>query len=291
VSTGNRESAGNGTGTTPSTSNRLRYFGARVRLNVNGISAGDEVFERARELAAKFTNQTGTIFDEVTAALATAPNAETCGRALFNNDRAGIVKGCGRDVVLVVDLDGAERLRQQFALVRRKADSRYFGADIRMDFGDPTLGAVEDAAGRFLFGGFAAGARKDAGGADGSRTFSMGVRGRLGVRHAKLDAEPDAELAFEWGAGLEVVRYLGDDEVNVSLGFEGRHGNSDEALFSPLQTNVVMARFSLSLPLTTGNHVGINLGYPVAGRGMDHVSPTFSVTLNWGLLLSKEIRR
>jgi hypothetical protein len=283
---------GSGTDTPTTGSSGFQYFGARVRVNVNGLKAGDAVWAKADELISKFTDQTRDIANQVTAALAAAADASACAVALYNDAGAdAITAGCGHDVVLVADLDGAERLRAALTDVRRKADSKYFGADIRMDFGDPTLGAVENAAGNFLFAGLSAGARRDGAGPNGLKTYSLGMRARLGARHAKLDSEPDAELAIEWGAGIELVRFLGDDEVNVSLGFEGRHGNSDQALFSQLQTNVVLVRTSISLPLTTGNHIGINLSYPVAGKGRDSVSPTFSVTFNWALILAKEVRR
>ena len=54
------------------------------------------------------------------------------------------------------DLEVAAQLRQELARIRRAADANYFGADIRMDFGDPTLGAVENARGRSFFAGLAA---------------------------------------------------------------------------------------------------------------------------------------
>ena len=139
------------------------------------------------------------------------------------------------------------------------------------------MGAIENARGRFLFAGLAAGRRFVGRGAS-----SSGVRGRLGLRHSKLDTADKAEFAAEGGVGFELSRYIEDDELNISGGIEFRYGNAPANLTDQFQTDFTMLRASIVLPVTRGNSVSINVGAPIAGD----VSPIFSVNFNWGLLLS-----
>ena len=86
-------------------------------------------------------------------------------------------------------------LSRALSAVREKADSRYWGLDLRADFGDPTLGQVTDASGKFYFVGAAIGRR--IGGGDG--LSPLGYRARGGLRVASLDQPDTTHLAFEGG--------------------------------------------------------------------------------------------
>jgi hypothetical protein len=258
---------------------RLRYFGARARVNVRGLAAGSDVWDRSVELITNWIARAGRNVARVQEVLATAPDLMACAVALKNDARPDVIAaGCGRTVTFEVDLQEAEELRTELARVRREADSRYFGADIRYDHGDPTLGEVADAAGDFLFAGLSYG-RRLGGGADGGAAF--GVRSRLGVRHATLDSSSTSEFAAEGGFGFDVSRALESDEINGSAAIEFRYGNAEAALRDRFQTNFLMFRGSFLLPVTAGNSISLNFGAPLAGD----VSPTLSVNFNWGVLL------
>jgi hypothetical protein len=83
--------------------------------------------------------------------------------------------------------------------------------------------------------------------------------------------------------GFEVSRTLSDDdEINVSGAVEFRRGGAPASLTDQFQTDFTMLRGTISLPVTKGNSISINVGKPITGD----VSPIFSVNFNWGLLLS-----
>ena len=262
---------------------KLKYFGARLRLNITGLSAGDQIWDGANVLLGNWIRAAGRNQERVRNALAKAPDFTACAVALLDNlDVAHVTAGCGSEVVFEVNAKEAEQLRTAFSRIRNKADEKYFGADIRVDVGDPTLGATSNAAGTSLYAGVGAGRRILATSGDGS----VGIRTRLGVRHAKLDSEATAEFASEGGLGFEIARTTDGQEINASGGVEFRYGNASAAAQEALQTNFVMLRGSLSIPVVNGSSVSINFGTPITGK----ISPTLSVNFNWGLLLSDALK-
>lgn len=260
--------------------NGLEYFGARLRINFTGISSGSTVWNEARKLTGNWIGRQADNSDHVRKVLGQAPDLSGCVTALLNPKPAEgeITQKCGAPVTLQVNQAEAEALRDELAKVRRAADARYFGMDIRYDHGDPTMGAVENASGSFLFAGLAYGRRL---GSDADRSANLGFRSRLGVRHASLDGSDESEFAVEGGLGFEMARQLERQEINAAIGLEFRQGNAEEAVEDELQTNYGMIRGSFLVPITSGNSLSINVGTPVWGD----VSPVLSVNFNWGLLL------
>lgn len=263
----------------------IRYFGLRVRINAVGPGAGDGLWEDARTLVRNWVTQRAADADHVRSVLADAPDLAGCVQVLLEGAPSATVRArCGREVDLDVDTQEAELLRAEFARIRRAADARYFGADIRLDVGDPTMGAVAGAAGSFLFAGLAYGRQltSNGNGAD------YGFRARLGARHAKLDDVGPSELAVEGGLGFHLEREIaGGQQINASAGIEFRYGNAESALAERFQSNHLMARGSFVLPVTTGNSLSINVGIPLGGE----VSPVLSVNFDWGLLLPEHRAR
>jgi hypothetical protein len=258
-------------------SGKLRYFGARLRLNFTGLSAGSAVWDRADELLKKRIAAAAIATTALAETLSTSKNLRACVAALLDGGTAqAVIDSCGAPFGFTPDLKAAAAIREELTKVRRAADAKYFGADIRYDIGDPTLGAVANSRGQFLFAGLAAGRNF------GSGLATAGIRGRLGLRHAKLDSVDEAEFAAEGGVGFDLSRYVGEDELNVQGAVEFRHGNAPPNMTDQFQTNFVMLRASLIVPVTAGNSISINVGKPLSGE----VSPVFSVNFNWGLLLA-----
>jgi hypothetical protein len=273
--------------TTPETANgKVKYYGARLRLNVHGISAGRTVWDRARQLLLNWISRAGRNAERIRLVLGQAPDLNACVTSLMAASPvpAAIAGNCGSPVTLDVDLAEAEELRGELENVRLAADSKYFGADIRVDIGDPTMGAVKNAAGNFLFAGLSGG-RRLGGSANGGGNY--GLRGRLGVRHAQLDSSDETDFAVEGGVGFELARLIESQEINASVAIEFRQGNGPADLTDRFQTDFVMVRGSVLLPVTSGNSFSINFGAPISGD----VSPILSVNFNWGLLLSNALQR
>lgn len=269
----------------PASADEPDYFGARVRLNFTGLSSGAEVWEGARTLVRNWIARGGRNVERLRSALAAAPSLSDCVDALLDQaeNAAAISAGCGGAVTLEVDLKEAAQLRGELTRVRRAADARYLGADLRFDGGDPTLGAVPDASGQFTYAGVALGKRFGTG-ADGA---ARGIRTRLGVRHANLDAVATSEFAAEGGIGFDIARVIDEQELNLSGAVEFRAGNAPANLTDQFQTNFVVLRGSFLIPVFAENSLSINLAVPVSGE----VSRTLSVNFNWGLLLPSVLGR
>lgn len=256
---------------------KLKYIGVRARFNWTGLSAGEAVWDGAKAAIAKFMTAQDRAVTRVSDILEEAHDPALCAtRMLTNASDDDILEACGKLPTFDFSLDEAAAARRELAAVRRAADANFFGADIRMDFGDPTLGATPNAAGKFLYAGLAWGERFGASGT------TLGLQFRAGARHARLDTDTTAEFAIEGGFGFELARSIDDQELSASLALEGRHGNAPANETDRFQTNFAMIRGSFLLPVTAGNSVSVNFGVPISGPA----TPTLSVNFNWGLLLS-----
>lgn len=265
--------------TSPSTDSTVKpkYFGARIRLNFTGISSGDAIWNRSDDLARNFMRRQAANVSTVQQVLESAPNLDACVKALLAPAANMSLQGsCGRTIALTVDTAEAMEMRREVAAIVRKADSKYLGLDLRVDVGDPTLGELQNAGGTFLFAGLAAGRRMD------MSVSTVGVRTRLGLRHAALDSAAQAAMSGEADVGVEFIRRIDEQELNLSVGVESRFGNSNLET-TQFQTNYAKLRGTLQLPLGSSNSVAVNFGFPIYGT---NVSPTLSVNLNLGLLMS-----
>jgi hypothetical protein len=231
-------------------------------------------------------SRAGRNAEHVRAVLARAPDLTACAKTLMADPPvpAAITANCGGPVTLEVDLAEANELRAALDRVRRRADAKYFGADIRVDVGDPTLGAVPNADGTALFAGLSYGRRLAT---RPDETGSYGLRSRLGIRHATLDATQDTDFAVEGGLGFELAREIESQEINASVAIEFRQGNGPPSLTDQFQTDFVMVRGSVIIPVTPQNSFSLNFGKPISGNA----SPVLSVNFNWGLLLSNALVR
>ncbi len=258
---------------------RPDYFGLRLRLNVNGAQAGTAVAEAAKAFLAQVQDE-AALANRIASALGNASDPAACISALFNENPSPDVirRECGVD--FQPDERAYETMRQRIAVARAEADAKYFGLDLRADFGDPTLGGVDNASATSLSAGLAFGKQVNAAQANGA---SVGVRGRAGMRYTELRSTGEGSYAFDGGFGLEARRSLdATTSILLTAGLEARYGG-DDTTENELQTNYTAFRATLSLPVTGATALAIAYGTPIAGK----ISPTFSVNFNWKLLLPK----
>lgn len=256
----------------------IDYFGIRWRVNMTGVARGNDILERAQEKLEDILRQEFQSIERIESLLAAADDPKACVEALLGrNDNAD--QPCdGAAIVASLDRSKYEEFRHTLAAIREEADSKFIGLDIRIDVGDPTLGAVPGAEGISLLGGIAFG-KQFVG--DDPAAGSAGVKGRLGLRYVDLKNIDQTDFALDGGLAFEARRPLGDTQsARLSGGFEFRYGDvgANDAL---LQSDYLLFRAAVAVPVAGGTAVSISVAAPLIGD----VSPTLSVNLDWGLLL------
>lgn len=257
------------------------YVGLRVRINIGGLEAGSA--QHAAVLRAY-----DAVLNEASAEVATirrfirGSNRLDCIRALLVSADGQVRTACGEDFTLVTAAL-EEQLARAIEDARIENDNRYFGLDLRADFGDLRLGGIDTTAGSSIYAGVAYGLRN----VDVVQQSSLGVRTRLGVamfdpRAVDAAGIRGARFSVDGGAGFEINRYYGHQRLTLSTGLEFRWGFGSDADSSatPSSLDHGVIRSALNVPLFDGTSVSLALGIPVWGD----VGPTLSVNANWRLL-------
>lgn len=259
----------------------IDYFGLRVRINATGLSNGSRLLEQAQLALGRIAELDAQRVAIIEQQLVDATDVQACARELAGDgaNEESLVAACGAPITLEISPTDYETLARALAVAREEADSRYLGLDLRFDVGDPTLGAVPLARGRFLTAGLAAG-RNYAFGADALSRY--GVNARLAVRYASLSDTALTSFAAEGGIGLEVRRPFETQQVAAGLGLEFRQGG-EEGSENQTQTNFLMVRSSLRVPLSASAALSIGFGKPLTGD----TSSQLSVAFDSGLLLPR----
>ncbi|MFQ5569253.1 MAG: hypothetical protein ACE5G0_06235 [Rhodothermales bacterium] len=266
---------------------KVDYFGVRARVNINSFSQGSEIMQKARSLFASLVQQETELADKISNVLETAPDVEKCANAYIAGQNTE--QACKGTVSISLDETQYEALREQLQAAREEADAFYYGIDLRFDFGDPTLGEVPGADGTALFGGIAIGKRFV-----NTSLSSGGIRGRLGIRYVDQDdfidstnvdkvnpVKGETNFALEGGFGFELMKAFQQQPIRLSGGFEFRLGDPPNDMDEEFQTNYLLFRASLNIPVTSSNSLSLSVGAPLIGE----VTPTLSVNVNWALLL------
>lgn len=267
----------------------IDYFGLRLRVNAFGTGlglGGPALAERASAALGRLAGAEVAVASDIREMLVDAPDLEACSRRLVA-ERPEVdenIEACGTLPTLSLDSATLAEFHARLAELRAEIDSEYFGLDVRLDFGDPTLGEVPGARGMRLFGGLAYGKRFLGSDTDDR---SLGLRLRAGFRSVTLDAPPVAGAddhldQLEAALGMELVYPSQFQPVRVQAGLEGRWGGDpDPALADQLESDWLVFRGSVSIPVTDTNAVTLSFGRPLDDDG----TSTLSVSANWGLLL------
>jgi hypothetical protein len=262
---------------------KVDYFGVRLRLNFIGSKAGGEVLHKAGEALLRTVQAEANLASRVESLLSSAPHVGGCYDALLakRQDEARIASDCGAPFVMDLDPKKYEQLRAKFSDARAEADSRYFGLDLRVDFGDPTLGAVADARATSIDAGLAWGRQLLGVEPTGP---SAGLKARAGMRYTHLSDLKQTSYSFDGVFGFEGRRPLEQGQaITVSAGFEFRYGGKRSAE-DQLQTNFTAFRAALAVPIAGATGITLAATAPIDGP----ISPVLSVNFNWGLLLPKK---
>ena len=260
---------------------KVDYFGARLRLNFTGSKTGGLVMKAGQAFLQTVQGE-ADFLNQLIAVFGAASHIAPCVDALLaqQRDEGEINQQCGSGALWKPDPAKYEAMRKAMAEARAEADSKYLGLDLRVDFGDPTLGAVKDASATAINAGLAWGRQLVGSDPMGA---SAGLKARLGLRYADLKDLRNTSFAFDGGIGFETRRPLDENQAAViSAGFEFRYGG-EKAIEEALQTNYTVFRAALAIPIAGATGLSLAVGAPIDGP----ISPTLSVNFNWGLLLPK----
>ncbi len=274
----------------------IDYFGARLRVNITGLSKGDAVYKDAVEKFQAILNQRADIHGSIVKALTEAADMAQCTDVMLRVasgaiSRAAIEGACGG---VILDLDTIDKQEDAFRKALRealfKADQYYWGLDLRTDFGDPTLGAVDSSAGTFFYAGLAAGKRFGNVDTRSVDDTYFGLRGHVGVRFANLeDIKDDSHFSVDGAVGVEIKRPLESQDLQFAAGLNFRFGVSESEnlkalsnLDQRLQTDYLLLRLSLDVPITASNSISVSYSTPL---GIGDIGPALSLNANWKLLL------
>src|SRR5262249_15068163 len=114
--------------------------------------------------------------------------------------------------------------------------------------------------------------------------LSVGVQGRLGVRYSKPDVRPDSAVwSLDGAIGFGARRVITSAQsMSASAGLEFRYGNRSNDIAERVQTDYLLIRGALEVPLIGGTSVSLGFTQPLVGKS----TPSLSINFNWGLLLS-----
>jgi hypothetical protein len=258
-------------------SGSTEYIGIRWGINITGLAQGSELHRSVLAAYDTFNARSTPAIAAVRDLLMTASQLEPCIRVLTQRqtlaevDRGTVTQLCGGFPVLDYGTT-AEALRDAIHLARIRADSKYFGIDLRLDHGDLRLPAVDTSRGTALFAGVGAGRRFLF-----RNNATTGVRGHLGVRYWDREGDGGVFNAIEGGAAFEVIRYYNLQRLTLMGGIDFRHLRNAE------DPRTVTFRAALNVPVAATTSVTVNYVAPVAG---EQIGPTMSIKANWRLLWS-----
>jgi hypothetical protein len=270
--------------TPPASESKLRYVGVRLRLNFAGHKAGKDLWQEADRLLEQRIVRLGKQIEPLFQILTSTSDVEGCTAALLDTKTSeAVTEKCGSPFAFTANPTESEALRAAFAKIRRKADSQYWGLDLRMDTGDPTLGAVANSSGQYTFAGLSFGRQF---GSESASGVSNGLRVRAGYRNVKLDSASSSASTWDFAAGYEMRRPIaGEDEMDLAIGVEIRGDSDSTTLDDALPKRLL--RGSISIPIVGGASVSLNLTKPLVNNSVATIAATF----NWGLLLSNKPTR
>lgn len=271
----------------------LDYFGLRVRMNVHGLFKGGELVDEIKGMLRGIAQRQGELSEEILEILENAPDCEKCAEALYAGRMDELVCGPGRTSPQSEKLILA--LKKKIATLRNEMDASYYGLDLRYDAGDPSLGSTPGASGRGMFAAFAIGKTLSQ-----TTDSKSGWRVRLGLRQFDQDDWTDssalnpvdssvvyekkagvAEFQVDGAAGLEFTKTMSSQVLALSVGAEFRMSGSAKEMSEALQTNYLLLRVALSIPISDSNTVSVSYAKPLLGA----VSQVLTVNYGWNLLL------
>jgi hypothetical protein len=268
----------------------LQYLGVRARINMTGAEEGGKLYNDVVNafkgvLAMSELEEAG-----IQELLLNAPDFKTC-IAQFEavlqgqSDPGTLSMACGEDFSVVASDEQFSTYKLLLQQLVQQADSKYFGLDLRADFGDPTLGAIDSARGTSIFAGVGYGFSKDN---KKINSGSTNFNSRLGLRYKDMEDLEATIFDIDGALGIEIARPFQYQQIKFGCGLEFRTSIEErvdniiyDRLDEALETDYLFFRAALNVPITASNSFAVQYGTSVIG---DKPS-VLVVNFNWKLLL------
>jgi hypothetical protein len=271
-------------------SNRLEYFGLRGRINFTGAEKGGELYQNVITSFGHVLNSADIETDLIQQIIEDSPDCVRCAmqfQKVANGEaKAGSIESvCGSPYSVDESDEVFRSFKEDIDRLIHAADKKYFGLDLRADFGDPTLGAVENARGTSIFAGIGYGFSGDAG---GKKKHYTSLHSRLGIRYKDMEDFEGTIFDIDGAAGFEFSWPYQFQQIKFGLGLEFRASLDEQIDQAPpgdldqaFETDYLYFRTSLNVPITHSNGIGVQYGTSIVGDK----SPILSVNFSWNLLL------
>lgn len=270
---------------------KLSYLGIRARVNTLGSLKGSKLDEQAAAAFREVLENAGQEQQRIKDLMMNASNCEKCIEQL---NKFSLGQGSASAVSLACNgefggTDGDaiyKAFDEKLQELLEEADKKYFGLDLRGDFGDPTLGAVDSARGTSLYAGVGWG-KSFKGDQDASKNFRLS----LGLRYKDLETVDANAFDLDGAAGFDITWPYQFQQIKLGVGLEFRKNfekNVDDMtvmdLTEAFETDYLFFRTSLNIPITPSNSFSFQYGTAIAGEK----STVLSLNFNWKLLLEDD---
>lgn len=264
----------------------IQYLGLRSRINITALSAAEDIYDSILAKYQEINNASANNITKIKDILLELPEEADmagCVDALFraaNGTASASIIDSFCQTAFAFDRYAAQlnELNDVINAAIEKADASHIGLNLGVDFGDPTLGALPNAAATAIQANLAFGRKLN----------ELGhLRGRLGFRFQDLrDFTDDSFTSIEGGLGYEIRKHIGFQQINLAAGLDFRYNVSGANASIPryqelLQTDYAYFRLSLSIPVTDLYQISVSYGAPLDGQ----LGPAVSINANWRLLL------
>ena len=268
----------------------LDYLGLRGRINLTGVEKGDELFEKVLLNFNDVLETSKVEIDVINDILIASNNCEACFNQFLKvinegQDASTIATICGKEFSIKKGDEEFKSFKEELDNLLSEADRKYFGLDLRADFGDPTLNAVDSASGTSMFLGIGYGFSGK--GIKGKGAFAS-LNSRLGIRYKDMEVVDASLFDIDGALGIDLSWPYQFQQIKLGIGFEFR-ANLEEKLETIVETDLSEAyetdylyfRLALNIPITATNGISLQYGTAIAGEKASILSFNFS----WNLLL------
>jgi hypothetical protein len=289
---------------TSEATDEIAFVGARIRINLFGHANGAEVAERVEELKETYEELRKEFFEaslDIERLVNEARSSDALQKCIVVlSDSSGVsdrrlAEACGLEggASFIAGIKDIERkISKRSDAIIRAADKAFFGANLRGQFGDPTVVGGTGPEGTRLSADLAGGrfwpvgprASKADEQTEASNPNWAGFRLIAGASYLDVDESDAQAWTMDTSFAFEFKRYINDTSMRFATGLEARllFDETDDETELDHMSNELDFRFATTLPITKGTGVQVGLSVPIAGGA--NRAPSLTLASEFDLL-------